>query len=53
MRNDREIVTMPLAPHIARAVDLAIGKRHEAPSFTAPDGSRLDRDGQPVFRPPG
>jgi integrase len=34
-----------LAPRTGRAIDLAIGERHQVPIFTTPDGSRLDRHG--------
>jgi integrase/recombinase XerD len=43
LRKGGEIVTIPLAPRTARAVDLAIGERSEGPIFQAADGSRLDR----------
>jgi integrase len=45
LRKGGKIVTIPLAPRTARAVDLASGERHQGPIFTAPDGSRLDRHG--------
>ena len=38
-----KIVTIPLAPRTARALDLAIGECTEGPVFLAPDGRRLDR----------
>ena len=38
-----KVVTIPLAPRTARAIDLAIGERAEGPVFLAPDGRRLDR----------
>ncbi len=34
---------MPLAPRVARAVDLVIGDRHDGPIFIDSDGRRLDR----------
>lgn len=34
---------MPLAPRVARAIDLAIGERLDGPIFIEPDGRRLDR----------
>ena len=40
-----KVVTIPLAPRTARAVDLAVGERCEGPIFLAADGSRLDRHG--------
>ena len=39
------MVTIPLAPRTARALDLAIGERAEGPVFLAADGRRLDRHG--------
>jgi integrase len=44
-RKGGKVVTIPLAPRTARAIDLAIGERAEGPIFTAPGGSRLDRHG--------
>jgi site-specific recombinase XerD len=38
-----KIVTLPLAPRTARAVDLAIGERADGPIFHGTDGGRLDR----------
>jgi integrase/recombinase XerD len=40
-----KVVTIPLAPPAARAIDLAIEERCEGPIFLAPDGRRLDRHG--------
>jgi integrase len=40
-----KVVTIPLVPRTARAVDLAIGERTGGPVFLAPDGRRLDRHG--------
>src|SRR5690348_4323606 len=40
-----KVVTIPLAPRTARAIDLAIGERTEGPVFLATDGQRLDRHG--------
>jgi integrase len=39
------VVTVPLAPRTARAIDLAVGERTEGPLFLAADGRRLDRHG--------
>ncbi len=39
------MVTIPLAPRTARAIDLAIGERTGGPVFLATDGRRLDRHG--------
>src|SRR5258705_11617915 len=44
-RKGGKVVTIPLAPRTARAIDLAIGERTERPVFLAPDGRRLDRHG--------
>jgi Phage integrase family len=44
-RKGGKVVTMPLAPRTARAIDLAIGERTEGAIFTGPDGRRLDRHG--------
>jgi integrase/recombinase XerD len=44
-RKGGKVVTIPLAPRTARAIDLAIGERCEGPIFTSSDGSRLDRHG--------
>jgi integrase len=42
-RKGGKVVTMPLAPRVARAVDLAIGERRSGPIFLGPDGQRLER----------
>jgi integrase/recombinase XerD len=42
-RKGGKVVTIPLAPRTARAIDLAIGERMEGPVFLAADGGRLDR----------
>ncbi len=44
-RKGGKVVTIPLAPRTARAIDLAIGERAEGPVFLAKDGRRLDRHG--------
>ena len=44
-RKGGKVVTIPLAPRTARAIDLAIGERTEGPVFLVPDGRRLDRHG--------
>jgi len=44
-RKGGKVVTIPLAPRTARAIDLAVGERSEGPVFVAADGSRLDRHG--------
>jgi hypothetical protein len=43
LRKAGKTVTMPLAPRVARAVDLAIGERSSGPVFIGADGERLDR----------
>jgi hypothetical protein len=40
-----KVVTIPLAPRTARAIDLVISERTEGPLFTAAVGRRLDRPG--------
>jgi integrase/recombinase XerD len=37
-RKGGKVVTIPLAPRTARAIDLAIGERCEGPSFLLPGG---------------
>jgi len=39
------VVTIPLAPRTARAIDLAISERTSGPVFLAADGRRVDRHG--------
>ena len=43
LRKGGKIVTIPLAPRTARAIDLAIGERADGPIFLRPDGQRMDR----------
>ena len=43
LRKGGKIVTIPLAPRTAKAIDLAIGERLEGPIFRRPDGRRMDR----------
>ena len=43
LRKGHKVVTIPLAPRTARAVDLAVGERCEGPIFVGRDGRRLDR----------
>jgi integrase len=40
-RKGGQVVTIPLAPRTARAIDLAVGERSEGPVFLASDGRRL------------
>jgi integrase/recombinase XerD len=44
-RKGGKVVTIPLAPRTARAIDLAIGERSQGPIFLSADGRRLDRHG--------
>jgi integrase len=44
-RKGGKVVTVPLAPRTARAIDLATGERTDGPVFLAADGRRLDRHG--------
>ena len=44
-RKSGKVVTIPLAPRTARAIDLATGERCDGPVFLAADGRRLDRHG--------
>jgi integrase/recombinase XerD len=44
-RKGGKVVTIPLAPRTAWAIDLAIGERTDGPVFLAADGRRLDRHG--------
>jgi integrase len=39
-RKGGKVVTIPLAPRTARAIDLAIGERTDGPAFLAADGRR-------------
>ena len=43
LRKGGKIVTIPLAPRTARAIDLAVGERVEGPIFLGHNGERLDR----------
>ncbi len=43
-RKGGKVVTIPLAPRTARAIDLAVGECTDGPLFTT-DGRRLDRHG--------
>jgi integrase/recombinase XerD len=45
IRKGGKVVTIPLAPRTARAVDLAVRERTDGPVFLAADGRRLDRHG--------
>jgi integrase/recombinase XerD len=45
LRKGGKLVTMPLAPRVARAIDLAIGERLDGPIFVDGEGERLDRHG--------
>jgi integrase/recombinase XerD len=43
VRKGGKVVTIPLAPRTARAIDLAIGERPDGPIFLDRTGRRLDR----------
>jgi site-specific recombinase XerC len=45
LRKGGKVVTIPLAPRTARAVDLAVSERTGGAIFVGPDGRRLDRHG--------
>ena len=44
-RKGGKVVTIPVAPRTARAIDLAVGERTDGPVLLAADGRRLDRHG--------
>jgi site-specific recombinase XerD len=44
-RKGGKVVTIPLAPRTARAIDLAVGERTSGPLFAGGGGRRLDRHG--------
>jgi integrase/recombinase XerD len=44
-RKGGKVVTIPLAPRTARAIDLAVGEHSDGPLFLAAGGRRLDRHG--------
>ena len=43
LRKGGKVVTIPLAPRTARAIDLAVGERCDGPIFVAANGARIDR----------
>jgi site-specific recombinase XerD len=43
LRKGGKLVTIPLAPRTARAIDLTVGERIEGPIFLRADGQRMDR----------
>jgi integrase/recombinase XerD len=45
IRKGGKVVTIPLAPRTARAIDLVIAGRTDGPVFLAADGRRVDRHG--------
>src|SRR5258708_26259572 len=49
-RKGGKVVTIPLAPRTARAIDLAVGERTEGPMFLGGEGNRLDRHGAARIR---
>jgi len=42
LRKGGKVVSVPLAPRTARAVDLAIGERLAGPIFVGANGQRMD-----------
>ena len=44
-RKGGKVVTIPLAPRTARAIDLALGERSDGPVFVTASGRRQDRHG--------
>ncbi len=44
-RKGGKVVTIPVAPRTARAIDLAVGERADGPVFLTVDGRWLDRHG--------
>jgi hypothetical protein len=47
LRKGGTVVTVPLAPRTARAIDLAVGERCAGPIFVAASGQRIDRQRHP------
>jgi integrase len=43
LRKGGKVVTVPLAPRTARAIDLAVGERCDGPIFVGTDGRPIDR----------
>ena len=43
LRKGGKVVTVPLAPRTARAIDLAVGERCDGPIFVDANGTRIDR----------
>jgi integrase/recombinase XerD len=43
LRKGGKVVTVPLAPRTARAIDLAVGERCQGPIFLGANGGRIDR----------
>jgi site-specific recombinase XerD len=43
VRKGGKVVTVPLAPRTARAIDLVVGDRCDGPIFVAANGARIDR----------
>jgi integrase/recombinase XerD len=43
VRKGGKVVTIPLAPRTARAIDLAVGERCDGPIFVSANGERIDR----------
>ena len=53
LRKGGKLVTIPLAPRTARAIDLVIGERLDGPIFRRADGRRMDRHSAGADRPLG
>jgi integrase len=43
LRKGGKVVTVPLAPRTARAIDLVVGERCDGPIFVGADGQRIHR----------
>src|SRR4029077_9696329 len=52
-RKGGKVVTIPLAPRTARAIDLAIGERTDGPVFVTGDGRRMARRRAGITKPVG
>ena len=51
-RKGGKVVTIPLAPRTARAIDLTVGERSEGPVLLAADGRRLTGTARSSAGPP-
>ena len=43
LRKGGKVVTIPMAPRTARAIDLVVGERCQGPIFVGTNGRRIDR----------